>query len=219
MKGVFTAEPAILFQFKTVRIVFLVFCRVVISLLAFTANECYFHSHSVHLPVNLRFYLPRRRIFLLSHFFESKSNLSKNVHNKKNSSNRGKSSIAHIFGFVKGFCRFFRNLRRYSSQKRVLSNNIYINNKEISCLLLQYPGGYAIIFCKIGCRSCFSAHAAQKGCGGMKPEFNKKYNNKNKKHMYKQTDLNLPTPQNKIKKQKANKPNTRHTLNLNVQNK
>ena len=53
MKGVLTAEPAILLEFKTVRIVLLVLCRVVISLLAFAANECYFHSHSVHLPVNL----------------------------------------------------------------------------------------------------------------------------------------------------------------------
>ena len=53
MKGVFTAETAILVEFETIGIVLLVLCRVVISLLAFAANECYFHSHSVHLPVNI----------------------------------------------------------------------------------------------------------------------------------------------------------------------
>ena len=61
MKGVLTAEPAILLEFKTVRIVLLVLCRVVISLLAFAANECYFHSHSVHLPVNLSGLPPSKR--------------------------------------------------------------------------------------------------------------------------------------------------------------
>jgi len=42
---VFTAKPAILVQFELVRGVFLVFCRVVVSLLAFIASKCDFYSH------------------------------------------------------------------------------------------------------------------------------------------------------------------------------
>ena len=64
--------------------------------------------------------------------------------------------------FVKGFCRFFRNLCASSPKKSVLSNNIYINNKEISCLLLQYPDGYAIMFCKIDRESRLAAYVVQK---------------------------------------------------------
>ncbi len=101
MKSVFTAEPAKLLEFKTIRIILLVFCRVVISLLAFAANECYFHSHSVHLPVNLSVLPPSTwRKSLLIFTFYSSSKLSKNEHNKK-SSNRGSQIIAYIFTFVK----------------------------------------------------------------------------------------------------------------------
>ena len=53
MKGVFTAETTILIKFDTIGIVLLILCSVVISLFAFCANECDFHSHSVHLPVNI----------------------------------------------------------------------------------------------------------------------------------------------------------------------
>ena len=53
MKGVFTAETAILVKFDTIGIVLLILSSVVISLFAFCANECDFHSHSVHLPVNI----------------------------------------------------------------------------------------------------------------------------------------------------------------------
>ena len=76
MKGVLTAEPAILLEFKTIRIILLILCRVVISLFAFAANECYFHSHSVHLPVNLSVLPPSTwKIFARL--------IRKNTHNKK----------------------------------------------------------------------------------------------------------------------------------------
>ena len=63
MKGVFTAETAILVEFETIGIVLLVLGSVVISLFAFGANECYFHSHCVHLPVNIDVLPPSKRSF------------------------------------------------------------------------------------------------------------------------------------------------------------
>jgi hypothetical protein len=42
---VFAAEPAILVHLKLVRGVFLVFCCIVVSLLAFVASECDFNPH------------------------------------------------------------------------------------------------------------------------------------------------------------------------------
>lgn len=44
MQGVFTTERAILVHFKSVRIILLVFLRVVITLFAFAARQCYFYS-------------------------------------------------------------------------------------------------------------------------------------------------------------------------------
>jgi len=45
VKGVFTAETAILLEFKTIGIVLLILSSVVVSLLAFCANECELYSH------------------------------------------------------------------------------------------------------------------------------------------------------------------------------
>jgi len=45
VNGVFAAEPAILVHFKPVRGILLVFCRIVVSLLAFIASEGYLYSH------------------------------------------------------------------------------------------------------------------------------------------------------------------------------
>jgi len=42
---VLAAETAVFVHFKPVRVVLFVFCRVVISLLAFVASEGYFYSH------------------------------------------------------------------------------------------------------------------------------------------------------------------------------
>ncbi len=43
------AESAILVHFQSVRIVFLIFNRVIISLLAFRAGKCDFYTHIRHL--------------------------------------------------------------------------------------------------------------------------------------------------------------------------
>ena len=53
MKSMLAAERAMLIELESVRSVFLFFHCVVVSALAFCANECDFHSHSVHLPVNI----------------------------------------------------------------------------------------------------------------------------------------------------------------------
>jgi len=45
MKSVLTTETAVLVHFKSVGVVFLVFCGIIIPLLAFAANECNFDSH------------------------------------------------------------------------------------------------------------------------------------------------------------------------------
>lgn len=45
MKSVFTAETTVLFHLKSVRVIFLIFDRVVVSLLAFAASECNLYSH------------------------------------------------------------------------------------------------------------------------------------------------------------------------------
>ena len=45
VQGVFAAETAVLVHFKSVRIILLIFLRVIISLLAFGAGECNFDSH------------------------------------------------------------------------------------------------------------------------------------------------------------------------------
>ena len=45
MKGVFTAETAILVELETIGIVLLVLERIVISLLAFGAGQGDFHAH------------------------------------------------------------------------------------------------------------------------------------------------------------------------------
>ena len=44
MKSVLAAETAILVHFETVGSIALVLCRVIVSLLAFAANESYFDS-------------------------------------------------------------------------------------------------------------------------------------------------------------------------------
>ena len=53
MQSVFPAETAILIHFKPVRIVFLVFLGIVISLLALAANQCDLNSQFRHLLINL----------------------------------------------------------------------------------------------------------------------------------------------------------------------
>ena len=45
MESVLFAESAILVHFKSVRIILLVFHRVVVALLTFCASECDFNSH------------------------------------------------------------------------------------------------------------------------------------------------------------------------------
>jgi len=47
MQRMFPAEPAILIQFQSVRIVFLVFHSIIVSLLAFRTSQCNFYSHCV----------------------------------------------------------------------------------------------------------------------------------------------------------------------------
>ena len=48
MKCVLFAESAILVHFKSVRIIFLVFHCVIVSLFAFCASQCDFNSHLFH---------------------------------------------------------------------------------------------------------------------------------------------------------------------------
>jgi len=45
VNGVLAAEPAVFIHFQPVGIIFFVFCRVVISLLAIVTPEGYFNSH------------------------------------------------------------------------------------------------------------------------------------------------------------------------------
>lgn len=45
MESMLTAETAILFEFEPVRIVLLVFERIVVPLLAFGASECDLYAH------------------------------------------------------------------------------------------------------------------------------------------------------------------------------
>ena len=52
VQSVFAAETTELLKLKSVRIVLLVFFCVIISLLAFSANQCNFDSHSISAPPN-----------------------------------------------------------------------------------------------------------------------------------------------------------------------
>ena len=73
-----TAELAVLVKLDTIRIVLLVLCCIVVALLAFAAYQCYFYSHLMHLPVNIRiFYLPQDGLMLAQ---------PTNGHNNKTSS-------------------------------------------------------------------------------------------------------------------------------------
>ncbi len=45
MQSMLSAKTAILVHFESVRIVFLVFLRVVVTLFAFAADKCDFNSH------------------------------------------------------------------------------------------------------------------------------------------------------------------------------
>ena len=76
MKGVFTAETTVLVKFDTIGIVLLILCSVVISLFAFCANECDFHSHSVHLPVNICVLPPSKMELIIMHFLGITKKLS-----------------------------------------------------------------------------------------------------------------------------------------------
>ena len=49
MKGMLSAESAILLHFEAIGIVFLVLHGVVVSLLAFRTSECDFNAHERHL--------------------------------------------------------------------------------------------------------------------------------------------------------------------------
>ena len=49
MKGMLSAESAILLHFEAIGIIFLVLHGVVVSLLAFRTSECDFYAHERHL--------------------------------------------------------------------------------------------------------------------------------------------------------------------------
>ena len=53
MQSVLAAEPAILVHFQSVRVVLLVFHRVVVALFALCAGESDFDSHFRHLPIRM----------------------------------------------------------------------------------------------------------------------------------------------------------------------
>jgi hypothetical protein len=50
MNSLSVAEPAVLLEFKTVRVVALVLCGRIVSLLAVRACHCNDNPHDVHLP-------------------------------------------------------------------------------------------------------------------------------------------------------------------------
>jgi len=54
MSSVLLAETAILVHFKSIGVVFLVFLRIVVSLLAFAAGQCDLNSQFRHLLKNLK---------------------------------------------------------------------------------------------------------------------------------------------------------------------
>jgi len=74
MQGMLPAKPAELVHFQAVRVVFLVFDGIVVSLLAFAAAQCNTHTHDLwHLPgINHRIFAARR-------FGRKKINLSTGV--------------------------------------------------------------------------------------------------------------------------------------------
>ena len=115
MKGVFTAETAILVELETIGIVLLVLGSVVISLFAFCANECDFHSHSVHLPVNLSGLPPSKMELYVCLFLGITKKLS----------NRGRDSLTQIFCFVKGFL-FFSFIYYVMSCRAFASSNMHL---------------------------------------------------------------------------------------------
>ncbi len=47
--GVCLAERTVLFRFHTFRVVLLLFCQIVISLLTFCTSKCDFNAHEPHL--------------------------------------------------------------------------------------------------------------------------------------------------------------------------
>ena len=104
MQCVLAAETAVLFHFKSVRIVLLVFLCVIISLLAFSAGECNFDSHYFR--------------HLLIEFGSSPLNTSLNVGSvrlsqksaQKKPPNRGTVIISCIYSFVNTFLLFYKNI-------------------------------------------------------------------------------------------------------------
>jgi hypothetical protein len=61
MSSMFVAEPAVLIHFKPVRIIFLVFHRVIVSLLAIPTSESYLGSHMQSLRQRLFYFLDKKK--------------------------------------------------------------------------------------------------------------------------------------------------------------
>jgi len=65
MERVFFAETTILVHFQSVRIVFLVFCCVIVALLAFAASQSDFYPHDGTSRFTEIFCLPQQHFFSL----------------------------------------------------------------------------------------------------------------------------------------------------------
>ena len=111
MRGVLAAMLAELFQLNSVGIVFLVLLCVIVSLLAFAANECYLDSCIIRhifrhllnkfartLRSGVRTSLGKRHVWLNFGAFQAQ---------QKSSVRRGRMIIPHIFLYVNSFSIIF----------------------------------------------------------------------------------------------------------------